>query len=74
MEQGQIQSLIRWLMILRITVLKDLDVLMALCLYIIKSSYTDEPMNTSSKNACEWNDLDEWDLLQDNKGRGKGSE
>lgn len=53
MEQGQIQSLIRWLMILRITVLKDLGVLMALCLYIMKSSYTDEPMNTSSKNACE---------------------
>ena len=29
-------------MILRITVLKDLGVLMALCLYIINSSYTDE--------------------------------
>lgn len=53
MEQGQIQSLIRWLMILRITVLKDLGALMALCLYIIKSSYTDEPMNTSGKKACE---------------------
>ena len=29
-------------MILRITVLKDLGVLTALCLYIIKPSYTDE--------------------------------